>query len=109
TRAVFDEKTNEWVLNGTKTWATNGGIANVHVIVASVDPSLGTRGQVSFVVPPGTKGLSQGQKFSKHGIRASHTAEVVLDDCRIPASCVLGGKEKLDARLARVREGVRSK
>jgi alkylation response protein AidB-like acyl-CoA dehydrogenase len=109
TRAVFDEATNEWVLNGTKTWATNGGIANIHVIVASVDSSLGTRGQASFVIPPKTKGLSQGQKFAKHGIRASHTAEVVLDDCRIPATCVLGGKEKLDERLARAREGVRSK
>jgi alkylation response protein AidB-like acyl-CoA dehydrogenase len=109
TRAVFDEAANEWVLNGTKTWATNGGIANLHVVVATVDSSLGTRGQASFVIPPGTKGLSQGQKFSKHGIRASHTAEVVLEDCRIPASCVLGGKEKLDERLARAREGVRSK
>ncbi|HEX4432509.1 MAG TPA: acyl-CoA dehydrogenase family protein [Frankiaceae bacterium] len=109
TRAVFDEKTNEWVLNGTKTWVTNGGIANVHVVVATVDRALGTRGQVSFVIPPGTKGLSQGQKFAKHGIRASHTAEVVLEDCRIPASCVLGGKDKLDERLARAREGVRSK
>jgi alkylation response protein AidB-like acyl-CoA dehydrogenase len=109
TRAVFDEKTNEWVLNGTKTWATNGGIANIHVVVATVDPALGTRGQVSFVIPPGTKGLSQGQKFAKHGIRASHTAEVVLADCRIPAACVLGGKDKLDERLARAREGVRSK
>jgi alkylation response protein AidB-like acyl-CoA dehydrogenase len=109
TRAVYDEKTDEWVLSGTKTWATNGGIATVHVVVATVDPSLGTRGQASFVIPPATKGLSQGQKFAKHGIRASHTAEVVLDDCRIPASCVLGGKEKLDERLARAREGVRSK
>ncbi len=105
TKAVYDEATDEWVLNGTKTWATNGGIANVHVIVASVDPELGTRGQASFVVPPGTKGLSQGQKFHKHGIRASHTAEVVLDDCRIPGSCLLGGKDKLDERLARAREG----
>ncbi len=109
TRAVYDEATDEWVLNGTKTWATNGGIASVHVVVATVDSALGTRGQASFVIPPGTKGLSQGQKFSKHGIRASHTAEVVLEDCRIPASCVLGGKEKLDERLARAREGVRSK
>ena len=109
TRAVYDEATDEWVLNGTKTWATNGGIANVHVVVATVDSSLGTRGQASFVIPPATKGLSQGQKFAKHGIRASHTAEVVLEDCRIPASCVLGGKEKLDERLARAREGVRSK
>src|SRR5881409_2996159 len=104
TRAVYDEAKDEWVLNGTKTWATNGGIADWHVIVASVDPTLGTRGQASFVVPPGTKGLSQGQKFKKHGIRASHTSEVVLDDLRIPGSALLGGKEKLDARLAKARD-----
>jgi acyl-CoA dehydrogenase len=61
-------------------------------------------GQASFVIPPGTKGLSQGQKYLKHGIRASHTAEVVLDDVRIPGRCLLGGKEKLDAKLARARE-----
>jgi acyl-CoA dehydrogenase len=108
TRAVYDEATDEWVLNGTKTWITNGGIANIHVIVASVDPELGARGQASFVVPEGTPGLRQGQKFSKMGIRASHTAEVVLEDCRIPGRCVLGGKDKLDERLARVREGKRS-
>ena len=105
TRAVYDEATDQWTLNGTKTWATNGGIADVHVIVASVDPGLKTRGQASFIVPPGTPGLSQGQKFRKHGIRASHTAEVVLDDVKVPGRCLVGGKEKLDARLARVREG----
>jgi acyl-CoA dehydrogenase len=105
TRAIYDEATDEWVLNGTKTWITNGGIADVHVIVAVTDPELGSRGHASFVVPPGTAGLSQGQKFQKHGIRASHTAEVVLDDCRVPGRCLLGGKEKLDDRLARVREG----
>jgi alkylation response protein AidB-like acyl-CoA dehydrogenase len=108
TRAVYDEATDEWVLNGVKTWATNGGIANVHVVVASVDPSLGSRGQASFIVPPGTRGLSMGQKFRKHGIRASHTAEVVLDNVRVPGRCLVGGKEKLDRRLARVREGGRS-
>ncbi|MEU8513755.1 acyl-CoA dehydrogenase family protein [Kitasatospora sp. NPDC048722] len=107
TRAVYDEAKDEWVLNGTKTWATNGGIAAVHVVVATVDAELGARGQASFVVPPGTPGLSQGQKFKKHGIRASHTAEVVLDGVRVPGSCLLGGKEKLDERLARAREGVR--
>src|SRR4051794_37278998 len=84
TRARYDEASDEWVLNGTKTWATNGGIAEVHIVVASVHPELGTRGQATFIVPPGTKGLSQGQKFKKHGIRASHTAEVVLDDVRLP-------------------------
>ncbi len=105
TRAVYDQATDEWVLNGTKTWATNGGIADIHVIVASVDPALGSRGQASFIVPPGTKGLAQGQKFRKHGIRASHTAEVVLDDVRVPGRCLVGGKERLDARLARIKEG----
>jgi alkylation response protein AidB-like acyl-CoA dehydrogenase len=105
TRAVYDEASDEWVLNGTKTWMTNGGIANVHVIVASVDPSLGSRGQASFIVPEGTKGIRMGQKFKKMGIRASHTAEVVLEDCRVPGSCLLGGKDKLDDKLARVREG----
>jgi alkylation response protein AidB-like acyl-CoA dehydrogenase len=105
TRAVYEESTDEWVLNGTKTWITNGGIADVHVIVAVVEPEYRSRGHASFVVPPATKGLSQGQKFKKHGIRASHTAEVVLDNCRIPGNCLLGGKEKLDERLARVREG----
>jgi acyl-CoA dehydrogenase len=112
TRAVYDEKTDEWVLNGTKTWITNGGIdkvPNVHVVVASVEPELKSRGHASFIVPPHTKGLSMGQKFEKMGIRASHTAEVVLDDVRVPGNCLLGGKEKLDARLARAREGKSSR
>jgi alkylation response protein AidB-like acyl-CoA dehydrogenase len=108
TRAVYDEATDEWVLNGTKAWITNGGIANIHVVVAAVDSSLKGRGQASFVVPPGTKGLSQGQKYKKHGIKASHTSEVVLDDVRIPGRCLLGGKEKLDAKLARAREAGRT-
>jgi len=105
TRAVYDEARDEWVLNGTKAWITNGGIADVHVVVAAVEPELKSRGQASFIVPPNTKGLSMGQKYKKHGIKASHTAEVVLVDVRIPGSCLLGGKEKLDAKLARAREG----
>ncbi len=107
-RAVYDEAKDEWVLNGTKTWITNGGIANTHVLVLSVDPELGARGQASFVVPEGTPGIRMGQKFKKMGIRASHTAEVILEDCRVPGRCLLGGKEKLDERLARAREGKRS-
>ena len=112
TRAVYDEAKDEWVINGAKTWITNGGITKVptiHVVVASVDPSLKSRGHAAFVVPAGTPGVSMGQKFKKMGIRASHTAEVVFDDVRIPGSCLLGGKEKLDARLARAREGGSSK
>jgi len=108
-RAVYDEAKDEWVLNGTKTWITNGGIADVHILVLSVDPELGSRGHAAFVVGPGNPGLRQGQKFKKHGIRASHTAEVILEDCRVPGSCLLGGKDKLDERLARAREGKSSR
>jgi acyl-CoA dehydrogenase len=105
TTAKYDEAKDEWVLNGQKAWATNGGIANVHVVIASVDRELGARGHAAFVIPPGTKGCEQGAKVKKHGLRASHTADVHLDDCRVPGSCLLGGKEKLDERLARAREG----
>ena len=99
----------EWVLNGTKVFITNGGIADVHVVVATVDPSLGTRGQASFVIGKDTPGLSQGKKESKLGIRASHTAEIILEDCRIPAENLLGGEEKLEKKLQRGREGKKSR
>jgi len=105
TRARYDEARDEWVLGGQKAWATNGGIADVHVVVASVEPELGARGQAAFVVPPGTPGLEMGPKLKKHGLRASHTADVFLDDCRVPGSGLLGGREKLEERLARAREG----
>ena len=78
TTAKYDEGKDEWVINGQKAWATNGGIANVHVVIASVDRELGSRGHAAFVIPPGTKGLEQGAKVKKHGIRASHTADVHL-------------------------------
>ena len=110
TTARFDEAAGEWVLNGQKAWVTNGGIADVHVVIATVDRELGARGHAAFVVSKDeTKGIEQGAKVRKHGLRASHTADVHLDDCRIPAENVLGGKEKLDERLARVREGARAK
>jgi acyl-CoA dehydrogenase len=110
TSAKFDETAQEWVINGQKAWATNGGIADVHVVIASVDRDLRSRGHAAFVVPMSeATGISQGTKVSKHGLRASHTADVFLDDCRIPAGYVLGGKDKLDERLARAREGKRSK
>jgi alkylation response protein AidB-like acyl-CoA dehydrogenase len=98
----------EWVLNGTKVFISNGGIADVNVVVATIDPKLGHRGQASFVVPKGTPGLSMGKKEDKLGIRASQTAEVVLQDVRIPLDHLLGGLEKLDAKLERARSGKRS-
>ena len=95
----------EWVLNGTKVFISNGGIADVNVVVATVDPELGHRGQASFIVPKGTPGLSQGKKEDKIGIRASQTAEVVLEDCRIPMEYLLGGPDKLEKKLERARSG----
>ena len=58
TSAKYDEANDEWVLNGTKAWITNGGIADIHVVVATVDPELRSRGQASFIIPPNTPGLS---------------------------------------------------
>jgi acyl-CoA dehydrogenase len=107
TTAVRDG--DEWVLNGTKVFITNGGIADVHVVVAAVDPTLGTRGQASFVIGKDTPGLSQGKKETKIGIRASHTAEIVLEDCRVPAENLLGGDEKLAKKLERARSGQKSR
>jgi acyl-CoA dehydrogenase len=109
TTAKYDEAKDEWVINGQKAWATNGGISNVHVVIATVDRELGSRGHAAFIIPPGTPGCEQGSKVKKHGLRASHTADVHLDDVRVPGSCLLGGKEKLDERLARVREGKQSR
>ncbi|SCL57275.1 acyl-CoA dehydrogenase family protein [Micromonospora peucetia] len=108
TRAVYDEATDEWVLSGQKAYATNGGIAGVHVVTASVDPTLGSRGQAAFVVPPGIAGLNATRKLRKLGLRASHTADVFLDDVRVPGRCLLGGRDALLERLDRARSGRRA-
>ena len=104
TRAVHDEKSDTWTLNGTKHWITNGQVADVYVVVASVDPELGSRGQASFIVEAGTAGLSTGRKLVKLGFGASNTSEVIFDDVVIPGANLLGGKDKLDKRLERVRQ-----
>ncbi len=106
TTAVLDG--DEWVLNGTKVFISNGGIADVTVVVATVDPKLGHRGQASFIVEKDTPGFSQGKKEDKLGIRASQTAEVVLEDCRIPKDNLLGGMDKLEKKLERARSGERT-
>jgi alkylation response protein AidB-like acyl-CoA dehydrogenase len=98
----------EWVLNGTKVFISNGGIADVTVVVATVDPELGHRGQASFIVTKDNPGLRMGKKEDKLGIRASQTAEIVLEDCRVPMDQLLGGLEKLEAKLERARSGKRS-
>jgi acyl-CoA dehydrogenase len=95
----------DWILNGTKIFISNGGIADVNVVVATVDPTLGHRGQASFIVPKDSPGLSAGKKEDKLGIRASRTGEVVFEDCRIPGDYLLGGNDKLEAKLERARSG----
>jgi alkylation response protein AidB-like acyl-CoA dehydrogenase len=95
----------EWVLNGAKVFISNGGIADVNVVVATVDPKLGHRGQASFIVEGDTPGFSMGKKEDKIGIRASQTAEIVLEDVRIPLENLLGGMDKLERKLERARSG----
>ena len=95
----------EWVLNGSKVFISNGGIADVNVVVATVDPDLGHRGQASFIVPGDAQGMTMGKKEDKIGIRASHTGELVFDDCRIPVDYLLGGMDKLNKKLERARSG----
>src|SRR2546430_1445418 len=85
-----------YVLNGTKQFCTNGGIADYHVIYANTDPTKGPAGIASFLVPKGTNGLKMGRKEKKLGVRASHTAQVILEDCHIPLDHRLGGEPDAD-------------
>jgi len=101
TRARRDR--GDWVVDGQKVFIGNGGIADVHVVVATVDPEAGHRGQGVFIVPKGTPGLTMLRKLDKLGCRASHTAELLFEDCRVPAENLLGGEERLAERIAKGR------
>jgi len=81
---------NEYVLNGTKQWITNGGEAEIYTIIAMTDRSKGARGASAFIVEKGTPGFSFGKKERKMGIRASTTRELIFDNCRIPKDSILG-------------------
>ena len=93
----------DWVIDGHKIWIGNGGIADVHVVNATVDSELGHRGQALFVVPKGTPGLELVRKLEKLGCRASHTAELRFEGCRVPADHLLGGEGKLEHLLEKAR------
>ena len=88
TTAVRDG--DDYILNGTKRFITNGGIADVHVVFATEDKSKKWGGLCAFAIEKGTPGLSQGTVWKKMGIRASWTADVILEDCRVPARNRLG-------------------
>jgi acyl-CoA dehydrogenase len=94
----------DWVIDGHKVFIGNGGIADVHVVVATVDPQAGHRGQGVFIIPKGTPGLTMLRKLDKLGCRASHTGEIVLESCRVPGEHLLGGIQRLRERIARGRE-----
>jgi alkylation response protein AidB-like acyl-CoA dehydrogenase len=81
---------NEYVINGTKQWITNGGEAEIYTIIAITDRSKGPRGASAFVVEKGTPGFSFGKKENKMGIRASATTELIFDNCRIPKDNLIG-------------------
>ncbi|HEU4977364.1 MAG TPA: acyl-CoA dehydrogenase family protein [Solirubrobacteraceae bacterium] len=106
TRARKDGE--EWVIDGHKMWIGNGGIADVHVVNVTVDPELGHRGQALFVVPGGTPGLTLVRKLEKLGCRASHTAELRFEGCRVPAANLLGGEGRLNRRMDEARKGAGS-
>ena len=98
TKAVFDEATNEWVLNGSKCFITNGKEADVYVIIA-VTGKIEKRGRMqkeisAFIVEKGTPGFTFGTKENKMGICGSSTYELIFTDCRIPADALLGAKGK---------------
>ncbi|HEY2515068.1 MAG TPA: acyl-CoA dehydrogenase family protein [Polyangiaceae bacterium] len=83
-----------WVLNGRKCFITNGARASWNVVFATIDPSLGRAGHRAFVVEKGTPGFSVGRIEDKMGLRASETAELVFEDCRVPEENLLGGEER---------------
>jgi acyl-CoA dehydrogenase len=91
------------VLNGTKMFIGNGGIADVTVVNATVDPGLGHYGHALFVVEKDNPGLKMVRKVDKLGCRGSHHAEIAFQDCRVPPEQLLGGAEKLEQKLAHGR------
>jgi acyl-CoA dehydrogenase len=83
-----------YILNGTKTFITNGGVASLYTVFATRDKSLHHQGIAGFIVPAETPGISHGKKFDKMGQRASDTAEVIFEDVRVPRANLLGREDE---------------
>ena len=96
-----------WVLNGNKTFITNGHYADVSVIIAVTDKGQGTRGLSAFVVEKGTPGFRAGKKENKLGLRASDTSELIFEDCEIPGENLLGGEGQGFIDSMRILDGGR--
>jgi alkylation response protein AidB-like acyl-CoA dehydrogenase len=100
-------KGDRWVLNGNKTFITNGHYADISVIIAVTDRSQGTRGLSAFVVEKGTPGFRPGKKENKLGLRASDTSELIFEDCEIPAENLLGNEGEGFIDSMRILDGGR--
>ena len=88
-RTRAEKRGDGYVLNGSKMWITNGPVADVLVVYATLDPELGARGMTAFIIERGMPGFTTAQKLDKLGMRGSDTCELVFDDCRIPAENLL--------------------
>jgi len=106
-RLTAVRKGKEWVLNGTKTFCTNGHYADVIVVIAVTDRSAHTHGLSAFIVEKDTKGFRPGKKENKLGLRASDTAELIFEDCAIPAENLLGAEGQGFVDSMRVLDGGR--
>jgi alkylation response protein AidB-like acyl-CoA dehydrogenase len=100
-------KGDSWVLNGTKTFITNGSFADVYVVVAVTDKAARTHGLSAFIVEKGTKGFRPGKKENKLGLRASDTSELIFEDCEIPAGNLLGHEGEGFVDAMRILDGGR--
>ena len=98
---------NEWVLNGTKCWITHGKSSDVVVVIARTGELLDSEGMTTFVVERGTPGMKAGKKENKLGMRASETAEVIFEECRVPAANILGKEGEGFKQAMKVLDGGR--
>jgi alkylation response protein AidB-like acyl-CoA dehydrogenase len=106
-RTTAVRRGNNWVLNGNKTFITNGHYADISVIIAVTDKGQGTRGLSAFVVEKGTPGFRAGKKENKLGLRASDTSELIFEDCEIPGENLLGGEGQGFIDSMRILDGGR--
>jgi hypothetical protein len=106
-RTTAIKKSDTFVLNGSKTFITNGHYADVAVVIAVTDKSKGTHGLSAFAVEKGTKGFRPGKKENKLGLRASDTSELIFEDCEIPAANLLGAEGEGFIDAMRVLDGGR--
>jgi hypothetical protein len=106
-RTTAVRKGDRWVLNGTKTFITNGGHADVAVVIAVTDQTQGTHGLSAFIVEKGVRGFRPGKKENKLGLRASDTSELIFEDCEIPAENLLGKEGEGFVDSLRILDGGR--